>query len=51
MCRAYFRSKDTQIMQGLGDLISTEKEKHGLRAFKADTIFLLKNYIRARFIY
>jgi len=44
--------KDTQIMQGLGDLISTEKEKAWIKShLKADTIFLLKNYIRARFIY
>ena len=44
--------KDTQIMQGLGDLISTEKEKAWIKShLKADIIFLLKNYIRARFIY
>lgn len=38
--------KDSQLMQGLGELIDTEKEKAWIRNhLKVDTIFLLKNYL------
>ncbi len=38
--------KDNQIMQGLGELIDSEKEKAWVRNhLKADTIFMLKNYM------
>jgi len=38
--------KDNQVMQGLGELVSSEKEKDWIRGhLKTDTIFLLKNYI------
>lgn len=38
--------KDSQIMQGLGELIESEKEKVWVRNhLKADTIFMLKNYM------
>ncbi len=38
--------KDNQIMQGLGELIDSEKEKVWVRNhLKADTIFMLKNYM------
>lgn len=37
--------KDSQTMQGLGELIESEKEKIWIRSnLKPDTIFLLKNY-------
>jgi len=38
--------KDNRIMQGLGELIDSEKEKAWVRNhLKADTIFMLKNYM------
>ena len=38
--------KDNQIMQGLGELIDSDKEKAWVRNhLKADTIFMLKNYM------
>jgi len=38
--------KDNQILQGLGELVSGEKEKEWIRNnLKADAIFMLKNYI------
>lgn len=38
--------KDSQIMQGLGELIGTEKEKSWVKShLKADTVFMLKNYM------
>lgn len=38
--------KDNQIMQGLGELIDSEKEKAWVRNhLKTDTIFMLKNYM------
>ena len=38
--------RDNQIMHGLGELISSEKEKAWIKNhLKADTIFMLKNYI------
>ncbi len=37
--------KDSQILQGLGELIDTEKQKDWVRNhLKADTVFMLKNY-------
>ena len=45
-CIAYIgKIKDSQIMQGLGELIENEKAKTWVRNnLKADTVFLLKNY-------
>ena len=38
--------KDNQMLQGLGELIDSEKEKAWVRNhLKADTIFMLKNYM------
>lgn len=38
--------KDTEILRGLGELISGEKEKTWVRNhLKADTVFMLKNYM------
>lgn len=38
--------KDNQILQGLGELIESEKEKAWVRNYlKADSIFMLKNYM------
>ena len=40
------RIKDNQILQGLGELIDSEKEKAWVRNhLKTDTIFMLKNYL------
>lgn len=46
-CIAFIEKvKDNQIMQGLGELIDSEKEKAWVRNhLKADTIFMLKNYM------
>jgi predicted nucleotidyltransferase component of viral defense system len=46
-CLAFVEKiKDNQIMQGLGELIDSEKEKAWVRNhLKTDTIFMLKNYI------
>lgn len=46
-CIAFMEKvKDNQIMQGLGELIDSEKEKAWVRNhLKADTIFMLKNYM------
>lgn len=42
------KMKDNQILQGLGELINSEKEKAWIRDnLKADSIFMLKNYISA----
>ena len=48
-CIAFIEKvKDNQIMQGLGELIDSEKEKAWVRNhLKADTIFMLKNYLSA----
>lgn len=38
--------KDNQVLRGLGELVSSEKEKAWIKAsLKNDTIFMLKNYI------
>ena len=38
--------KDSQAMQGLGELIGSEKEKSWVRShLKTDTVFMLKNYM------
>lgn len=38
--------KDSQVMRGLGELISSDKEKAWIKAhLKNDTIFMLKNYL------
>jgi predicted nucleotidyltransferase component of viral defense system len=38
--------KDNQMLQGLGELVQNEKEKDWIRIqMKADSIFMLKNYI------
>ena len=40
------KRKDNQMLQGLGDLVGGEKEKEWIKKhLKADTIFMLKNYI------
>jgi len=46
-CIAFIEKvKDNQIMQGLGELIDSEKEKAWVRNYlKSDTIFMLKNYM------
>lgn len=46
-CAAFIEKvKDNQILQGLGELLEEEKEKAWARSnLKADTIFLLKNYM------
>jgi len=46
-CIAFIEKvKDNQILQGLGELVGNEKEKTWVRAhLKADTIFMLKNYM------
>ena len=46
-CIAFIEKvKDNQIMQGLGELIDSEKEKAWVRNhLKTDTIFMLKNYM------
>lgn len=46
-CIAFIEKvKDNQIMQGLGELIDSEREKAWIRNhLKADTIFMLKNYM------
>lgn len=46
-CIAFIEKvKDNQIMQGLGELVNSEKEKAWIRNhLKADSIFMLKNYL------
>ena len=46
-CVAFIEKiKDKQIMQGLGELVDSEKEKDLTRThLKTDSIFMLKNYI------
>ncbi len=46
-CVAFIdKVKNNQIMQGLGELIDSEKEKGWVRYYlKTDTIFMLKNYM------
>lgn len=46
-CVAFIEKvKDNQILQGLGELVGSEKEKSWIKNnLKADSIFLLKNYI------
>ncbi|MDO8490121.1 MAG: nucleotidyl transferase AbiEii/AbiGii toxin family protein [bacterium] len=46
-CIAFIEQvKDSHILQGLGELVNGEKEKAWIRAhLKADTIFMLKNYL------
>lgn len=46
-CIAYIEKiKDSQILQGLGELIDTEKQKDWVRNhLKADAVFMLKNYM------
>lgn len=40
------KTKDNQMLQGLGELIDSEKEKAWVRNhLKTDTIFMLKNYM------
>jgi predicted nucleotidyltransferase component of viral defense system len=40
------KRKDNQMLQGLGELVGGEKEKEWIKKhLKADTIFMLKNYI------
>jgi predicted nucleotidyltransferase component of viral defense system len=40
--------KDNQMLQGLGELVASEKEKTWIRThLKTDSIFMLKNYISA----
>jgi len=48
-CIAFIEKvKGNQILQGLGELINSEKEKAWIRNhLKADSIFMLKNYISA----
>lgn len=46
-CITYIEgTKNSQILQGLGELVEGEKEKEWIRNnLKADSIFLLKNYL------
>ena len=46
-CIAFIEKiKDSQIMRGLGEFIDSEKEKAWIRNhLKADTVFMLKNYM------
>jgi predicted nucleotidyltransferase component of viral defense system len=46
-CIAFIEKvKDNQILQGLGELVGSEKEKAWIRThLKADAIFMLKNYM------
>jgi len=46
-CIAFIEKvKDNQILQGLGELVESEKEKAWIRGhLKADSIFMLKNYM------
>ncbi|MDP3836743.1 MAG: nucleotidyl transferase AbiEii/AbiGii toxin family protein [bacterium] len=46
-CIAFIEKvKDSQILQGLGELVGSEKEKSWIKSnLKADSIFMLKNYI------
>lgn len=46
-CIAFIEKiKDNQILHGLGELVGDEKEKSWIKKnLKADTIFLLKNYL------
>ncbi len=46
-CLAYIeKTKNNQILQGLGELVEGEKEKAWVRNhLKADSIFMLKNYL------
>jgi len=46
-CTAFIEKvKDSQMLQGLGELIDSEKEKAWIRNhLKADSIFMLKNYM------
>jgi hypothetical protein len=38
--------KESQILQGLGELVEGEKEKDWIRAhLKVDSVFMLKNYL------
>ena len=48
-CVAFIEKvKDNQMLQGLGELVGSEKEKAWIRArLKADSIFMLKNYMSA----
>jgi len=40
--------KDNQMLQGLGELVDSEKEKAWIRThLKTDSIFMLKNYLSA----
>lgn len=45
-CIAFIeRAKDSQMLQGLGELIDSEKQKDWVRNhLKADAVFMLKNY-------
>jgi predicted nucleotidyltransferase component of viral defense system len=46
-CIAFIeKAKDNQMLQGLGELVSSEKEKVWIKNhLKADSIFMLKNYM------
>ncbi len=46
-CLAFIEKvKDNQILQGLGELVDSEKEKAWIRThLKTDSIFMLKNYM------
>ena len=46
-CVAFIEKvKDSQILQGLGELVDSEKEKAWIRThLKTDSIFMLKNYM------
>ncbi|PIP28674.1 hypothetical protein CO134_03480 [Candidatus Kuenenbacteria bacterium CG_4_9_14_3_um_filter_39_14] len=46
-CVAFIEKvKDNQMLQGLGELVDSEKEKAWIRAhLKTDSIFMLKNYM------
>ena len=45
-CIAFIeKAKDNQMLQGLGELVDSEKEKAWIRThLKADSLFMLKNY-------
>lgn len=47
VCIAFIEKiKDNQLLQGLGELVNGEKEKSWIKNhLKADTIFMLKNYL------
>jgi hypothetical protein len=46
-CIAFIEKvKNNQILQGLGELVDSEKEKEWIRThLKTDSIFMLKNYM------